>query len=55
MSKMYENGVSKCYLYPVDSTVQSGTPYVNGVPWVGITSVQESPPALISLTCTQIT
>lgn len=43
MSKMYENGVSKCYLYPVDSTVQSGTPYVNGVPWVGITSVQESP------------
>lgn len=43
MSKMFENGVSKCYLYPVDSTVQSGTPYVNGVPWVGITSVQESP------------
>lgn len=43
MSKMYENGVSKCYLYPVDSTVQTGTPYVNGVPWVGITSIQESP------------
>ena len=43
MSKMFESGVSKCYLYPIDSTVESGTPYANGVPWTGITSVSESP------------
>lgn len=43
MSRMYETGVSKCYLYPLDSTVQSGTPYVNGVAWPGITSISESP------------
>lgn len=44
MSKMYEAGVSKCYLYPVNSNASAGAnPYDSGVAWPGITSISENP------------
>lgn len=43
MSKMYENGVSKCYLYPTTGNAQATNPYGAGVPWPGITSISENP------------
>lgn len=43
IDRKYETGIDRGVLYLYDTSVQSGTPYVNGIAWSGLTGFTESP------------
>ena len=41
--RLYETGVDRVVLYPLPDTIPTtGTPYIKGVPWNGVTSISQS-------------
>ena len=41
--RLYETGVDRVVLFPMDGTVVSNSSYGNGVAWNGVTGITESP------------